>query len=106
MFLVKLFIRLCVLRGTELSGRGWKEQHGDKPEVMVLLYPIVAWMFIGWLLTSHSLWASERWFSIEEGTALTRICCVTLGMLLNLSEPRFPSSQSGDNGSVNSVEIS
>lgn len=54
-FLVKLFIRLCILQGIELSGRGWKEQHGDKPEVTVLLYPIVAWMFIGWLLTSHSL---------------------------------------------------
>lgn len=54
MVLVKLFVRLCICKAWSSVGEDWKEQYGDKPEVTMLLYLIVTWMFTGWLWATHS----------------------------------------------------
>lgn len=53
MFVVKLFIRLCICKA-ESSMKGDRKAHcADKPKVTMLLYWVMAWMFIRWLQASH-----------------------------------------------------
>ena len=91
MFLIKLFIRLCICKAWSSVGENWKEQYDDKPEVTMLLYLIVGGCLLGgFRQVTYPLWASEWQLSIEVGSMLTCTNWVTGGMLLDLSEPQFP----------------